>query len=222
MTALWFQAVLVCVFRDIWSGSRHSVACVIGIGAVTIRTGMPFQVGHRAVAALIVRDQVVRIVGRAQDARLIGRAARHEDVRVGSGLQLCCDCGHHSRVLVWVVSADIVTFIVDVPPSGSFPRWKRSIHRNVNLGTSEIICGLTATQFRLFVRDAFSKLLRAIAKSDLSTYDLCLMIHLMSYVCYLMSSILHLLMCLCFVMLMYLCFMISFSNSMCREIVLYH
>ena len=69
------------------------------------------------------------------------------------------------------------------------------------------------------VRDAFSKLLQAIAKSDLSTYDLCLMIHLMSYVCYLMSSILHLLMCLCFVMLMYLCFMISFSNSMCREIV---
>lgn len=61
---------------------------------------MPFQVGHQAVAALIVRDQVVRVVGRAPDARLIGRAARHEDVRVGSGLQLCCDCGHHSRVLV--------------------------------------------------------------------------------------------------------------------------
>ena len=72
MTALWFQAVLVCVFRDIWSGSRHSVACVIGIRAVTIRTGIPFQVGHRAVAALIVWGQVVRVAGRAQDAGLIG------------------------------------------------------------------------------------------------------------------------------------------------------
>jgi hypothetical protein len=38
------------------------------------------------------------------------------------------------------------------------------------------------------------------------------MIYLMSYVWYLMSSILHLLMCLSFVMLMYLCFVISFSN----------
>ena len=35
------------------------------------------------------------------------------------------------------------------------------------------------------------------------SYDECLMIYRMSYVWYLMPSILHLLMCLCFVMLMY-------------------
>ena len=47
----------------------------------------------------------------------------------------------------------------------------------------------------LFVR-TFSKLLQAIAKSDLSAYVLCLMIYLMSYVWYLVASILHLLTCL--------------------------
>ena len=39
----------------------------------------------------------------------------------------------------------------------------------------------------LFVCNAFSKLLQAIPKSDLSTYVLCLMIYLMSYDLYLMS-----------------------------------
>ena len=38
-----------------------------------------------------------------------------------------------------------------------------------------------------FVRDAFSKLLQAIPKSDLSTYVLCLMMYLMSYDLYHMS-----------------------------------
>jgi hypothetical protein len=37
------------------------------------------------------------------------------------------------------------------------------------------------------VRDAFSKLLQAIPKSDLSTYVLCLMMYLMSYDLYHMS-----------------------------------
>jgi hypothetical protein len=50
------------------------------------------------------------------------------------------------------------------------------------------ICGLTVLQFRLVsVRDAFSKLLQAIPKSDLSTYVLCLMMYLMSYDLYHMS-----------------------------------
>ena len=56
------------------------------------------------------------------------------------------------------------------------------------------ICGLTVLQFRLVsvwcpfgVRDAFSKLLQAIPKSDLSTYVLCLMVYLMSYDLYHMS-----------------------------------
>ena len=53
------------------------------------------------------------------------------------------------------------------------------------------ICGLTVLQFRCVfvcgVRDAFSKLLQAIPKSDLSTYVLCLMMYLMSYDLYHMS-----------------------------------
>ena len=48
-------------------------------------------------------------------------------------------------------------------------------------GASGRICGLAAFRFRVSVSNAFSKLLQAIPKSDLSTYVLCLMIYLMSY-----------------------------------------
>ena len=47
---------------------------IIGIRAVATEAGILFQVGHRAGAALIVREQVVRIVGRAEDGGLICRA----------------------------------------------------------------------------------------------------------------------------------------------------
>ena len=59
--------------------------------------------------------------------------------------------------------------------------WRMGAFRNLRLTrTSERICGLAAFRFRV-CRNAFSKLLQAIPKSDLSTYVLCLMIYLMSY-----------------------------------------
>ena len=49
------------------------------------------------------------------------------------------------------------------------------------------ICGLTVLQFRLVSATLFQSSYKAIPKSDLSTYVLCLMMYLMSYDLYHMS-----------------------------------